>query len=908
MLEARNMGSGASEGAELKWPDIWKLFEPDEQHQACLGFVEALKEDWAGATTQRLLQRLAKGTGTRLVSIEIMVRTKPDKAATLIRTRALALLDDSAWVKLFGTHYLKTKPALLRAFLASLGIEHDDAGVVASDFGPPSPEVVSIAVESLLRTYTVHEVARYLAVLVNHADGWAFLTAERDRVLQMFGEERRDDEKSAVSQGEATSASSMEFGTLDRVITEQIVRTAMEIDGCLDAHQLDDLVDSAIHLNATWYRAYFHLGFMDVLIAGREMRFDHAGDNQLRRNWYLAGVIAALVRSNELGRLSSVLEKRTSDLQIALGDAGGPGASIVRTAFRSIVDAGRISDVLTSIRGQLGFLGMQFASEVLSMATAFIRQAQYERAKVLVDELGRHKLPDDGDAEVTAFRLELSRRRAQCLQAAGDFEGAEREYRDLLKAGEDNNSPDLLADLGLVKGRFRSIAEVRLPEGPEARVQMRESLAKGEVYFKRAADRFGIGSPKAAYPLAALEYLRWTFSDQRERERRRQDAAALASNAVTAILASESGAVYRGYGALGQSQFMLAVMRMNSYEDVQGREALAAWQTITGDAGRFPAEDLRLLLQGADMFGPDIADPIAESIWEFRKGDSAEILKDGPWMTHSTRLRAELKSMAQSESTPRAERIRLWISLIPLIVQGDDIRGAEDGLGELERLAETVADIQRVLDFLRARPNYDPAWSEVEAGMARVYLLRRLGLDADCAQELRRMFYLVRDIHTGEAQQILEIFEEWRLDRSICEELQRGLPKSKEEELPGVEERLRRGEAVRLIFIGGNETQAQYDDAVRSQISNEWPQVTVQFEHSAWSSNWGRDLSRLVELANEADAVVLMTMMRTTLGRRIRAALRKPWLSCAATGKGGMFMSLQRAARLVVSIRAGKTA
>jgi tetratricopeptide (TPR) repeat protein len=885
-----------------KWSEIWALFDPDEQHAACTELLAAFKNEWKGATTRKVIERLARGMGTRIASIEAMIRSNPDKAATLVRTRAVAVLDDSAWKMLFFAYYSGRKSELMCAFLDGIGVEHNRAGIVQDEFIPPSEQVLRAAIEGLSRIYSNREVARYLAVLVRHSECWAFVAPERDRLLQSLEQPGTDSARSATSQAEAAAASSMEFNVLDRVLIEQIVRAAMGIDGSLDVRQVEELVESALRLNEKWYRAYFHLGFMDVLLPNRQLRFDHPGDNQARRGWYLAGVIAGMVRGNDLDGLNRVINERANDLKTALGTPGGPGASIVRTAFRQILEMGHIPEALAAIRGQIDHLGLEFAVVALSLATTLVRQAQYENALAIVGELSGHRVEDENDE----YNLELSRRRGQCLQAAGDFDGAEREYRELLRAGEDNSSPDLLADLGLVKGRFRSVAEVRVPESRAGGVAMRESLQRGEEHFRRAVERFGNASPKAAYALAVLGYLRWMFSDGKGQEERREKAAELASAAVSAILASEYAAIYREYGALGQAQFMLAVTRMNSMEDVQGREALAAWQSITSEAGRFPVEDLKKLLDASDAYGPSISDPIAESIWEFRREDALDILGNGPWMVRSQRLREGLTALARLNSTPCAERIRLWMLLVPLFIKSGNLAEAEEALGELEGLPEAEEDSQRVLEFLQVRTNYDPAWKESEAGMARVYLLRRLGRDKECAQELRRVFYMVRDAQRWEAEQILTMVEEWTLGDALADELHASLPRDESEEPHDADRRLRAGERVRLVFIGGNETQAQYDDAVRKELTEEWPGIEAHFEHTGWSSNWGRELARLVALANGADAVVLMPMMRTTLGRRIREALKKPWLSCTSTGKGGMLLSLREAARLAVKIRLNK--
>jgi hypothetical protein len=893
-----------SNGSGLdSWPAIWRLYDAEEQHDACICLLEDLARNPRQVMAARLLEKLARATAMRMQTVLEQVQRQPEKVASQVRTRALALFDEGSWRYLFRAYLVRRRQPLLIGFVDGLGLAHDGTGTVASEFSPPAPETVTAAVEALLSDHSPQDVGRYLAVLFRNAPCWAFVAPERDRLLATLHERAGKSDAVSAVQAELSAAATMEFSVLDRVLIEQVVRTAMGIQGCLHPKQAEELVDSVIRLNETWHRGWFHAGFMDRLLPGREPAFDRPGDNAARRGWYLAGVIAGQVRSNDIDGLGKALDARAADLAEALARPGGPGASIARTAFWHIASAGRVTDAAAIIRGQAGHLGLSFANEALAVATGFIRQARFEHAKVLVDQLGKVVFRLEDDDALRAFQLALARRRGQCLQAAGDFDGAERTYRELLNAGEVDNSPDLLADLGLVQGRFRALDEARLPDGQAARVAMRESLSRGESNFQKAAEQFGLGSPKAAYPLALLGYLRWTFAREKDAERLRQVAAGLASNAVTAILASENAAVYRALGALGQSQFMLAATRMSGFEDIEAREGLAAWQTLTVEAGRFPAEDIARLLREADKFGALFADPIAESVWDHRPDDAWHILQDGPWMTRSARLHAVLKAKAQSESESQAERLRCWMRVVPLMLRVGDIEGAEEGLGEIERLPETSEQMAAVLAFLDDPTHYDPAWKESEASLARVYLRRRIGRDTDSVDELRRLFYLVRDANRWEAEQILLLFEDWHLDPEVCAELRRALPRLDADEPPGVVERLSQGERVSVVFIGGNELQAQYDDAVRSMVLAQWPGVTVHFEHTGWSSNWGRDLVRLIDRANASDAVVLMPLMRTTLGRRVREALEKPWVPCTSTGKTAMLASVRHAARLAVSLR-----
>jgi hypothetical protein len=361
--------------------------------------------------------------------------------------------------------------------------------------------------------------------------------------------------------------------------------------------------------------------------------------------------------------------------------------------------------------------------------------------------------------------------------------------------------------------------------------------------------------------------------------------------------------VYRDMGILGRCHFILAVLKMHSLDAADGREAIAAWRSITDSAGLLPKQDIRALLDAAEMHDSALAVEIAESVWRYRKEEAIEILRDGSWISKSPELMTQILSFAKNEDSPRSERVRLWCSLIPGLNRQNEIHAAQEGLDDLEGLSDDPALAPVILEFISDARNTDPAWSPNELTWARLRLLRNLGKDAECTEILRRRFYAVRDSSPWEAEQILATADDWGIDSEVREEIASRMPRKSEERIDSVDARLLGGERVRILFIGGNETQAQYDQDVVENLRSKWPGVDVQFEHSGWSSNWGRLVDRLLHLGNAGDAVVLMYMMRTMLGRRLREGLTKPWIPCTSTGKGGMLASISRAAVVAVEQR-----
>lgn len=143
------MNDGAAD-VPVKWAEIWKLFDREEQQQACLCLVDSVVTRPDEAVSRRLFKRLIEATKMRPDSLATMLAKNRDKAASLIRTRAPALLEDATWYRLFVAYYSARKSALLCAFLDGIGVEHDGAGLTAKDFQRPTPEALRSAVDKLL--------------------------------------------------------------------------------------------------------------------------------------------------------------------------------------------------------------------------------------------------------------------------------------------------------------------------------------------------------------------------------------------------------------------------------------------------------------------------------------------------------------------------------------------------------------------------------------------------------------------------------------------------------------------------------------------------------------------------------------------------------------------------------------
>jgi hypothetical protein len=106
----------------------------------------------------------------------------------------------------------------------------------------------------------------------------------------------------------------------------------------------------------------------------------------------------------------------------------------------------------------------------------------------------------------------------------------------------------------------------------------------------------------------------------------------------------------------------------------------------------------------------------------------------------------------------------------------------------------------------------------------------------------------------------------------------------------------------RVLFIGGNETQEQYDRYLQDQVRSRWPEVALESLYTGWSSNWGRDIASIENAIGRAGVIVLMKFVRTMLGQKVRALCseyRRPWVACTGHGRESLVRSIERAVAML---------
>ncbi|HEY7062135.1 MAG TPA: hypothetical protein VII06_11695 [Chloroflexota bacterium] len=533
-----------------------------------------------------------------------------------------------------------------------------------------------------------------------------------------------------------------------------------------------------------------------------------------------------------------------------------------------------------------------------------------------------------------AYHARLRRAQAECLQAQGLFGAARARLEAALADAAGAERARLLGALGLVAGEFAQLADLRLPEAELDPAPWLRRLEAGAPCFAdalaaappaaTAAGADAAATATASYCLSAAEWLH----ERPGAARGHFEAALLAMQAQPAA--------FEPSGALAQARFYLGACLLLDLDTAARPRALdllrqaaaagfraapPAWQRLLEPIGLDPslADPLfALFSQQADAAAPD-APALPPTLVQ------AFLARCAP---RSDLARQRLAALCARDDVPAAERWDLLLRLLRAQRQAADADGASAALDLLEGLAlapaeDSPARLQRWCHFLADSASYEPEWSWEDILWSRVRALELLGRDDDAFWLLDAPFSRQLADATPEALAAAEDLLAHARQLAVSPEARAALPEmaarlrarqeAARQELACDEDcvaaQLRQGRILRVLWVGGNETQARHEKALRAALEQRdeasGGRIVLEFRTPGFNSNWDKTLEAVRGYRGRVDALVLMPFVRTQLGRALRRLASDfaiPWVPC--TGKG--YDSMERALRVAIVLAARK--
>ncbi len=227
-----------------------------------------------------------------------------------------------------------------------------------------------------------------------------------------------------------------------------------------------------------------------------------------------------------------------------------------------------------------------------------------------------------------------------------------------------------------------------------------------------------------------------------------------------------------------------------------------------------------------------------------------------------------------------------------------ELKQARTVLDELERHAVRGSGVDDFLELLDDRDRYDPAWDDEDAAVASARCLEAAGRYSDSLVKLRPLYH--QHMQQGDdsaASGILERIEAYGLDVGEYADLtERHRSAANSDPAPTATDH---DAPVTVLVVGGDETQKRLNANVKARLAAQDTHVTVEFLHTGWDSNWAPYIDQVRARLSGVDAVVVMRLIRTTLGRQVRGLCREHdtiWWSCWSGGGGGIARATMEAA------------
>lgn len=878
-----------------RWQELWSGLTTEDRKQAAIAFWEGDDEEETLAEAIFYLSEQLRFRVQTLVKLPVAKRA--DYLARARQPPPRVIRD-----ALRKFHLQQRSPMLCR-FLDDLGIPHEGGMIERGDDDPPAPAEADIrrAAQVLVREFPVDQVKLYFRILrLQDEELWAGLAAA-DQMFAAPAPSLPPAEPTIEEEAEREDLSEVRrartFRHLDRVVIRTIIDSVAGVEGALLEDQVRDLVEEIVHLNQERHQSYFHLGLLDVL-QDHPVRTDWPESNESRRLWYLSGVLSGFARRNDLESSRKFIRERMGELR-PLGRGEHPASGLaVPLIWKALSQGAERSGALALVTADgLVEAGPAMLGQALDDATELLREVRSEEARPVLDAVvaAASELERRGQAMPPAFMQKLRRRQAHTRRLAGDFDGAAALLRELMGGGAGEYEGMVLADLGLVACRVRSLAEVRAPDATADWRAEAERLSPGLEHFRRATAANARRGGHGEYCLGVYHLLRGELDL----------AGPLLDRAHGQMQASPD--VYEAQGVLARVRLYLARCLAEQGSALQPRRVRELLGLALPRLRKEALGFLEPILTALGLTDEETASQVAAYVFGLFGAEAIDAIASSEMLRKLPEARAALRERAATSGRPRRDRSADYERALKASLRAGDRAGAEAALDGIEDMANDEPVRGLFLELLDDPDRHGDVWDEDELDHARFRLCDRARRFDEAVAALERLGH--RLVSRGDESSMEEA-------RDLVDRV-RAYGREPDPQLVARLAALRPAEVAapaaaemhgRIFVIGGNEVQATYDRALREWAARRWPGVELDIEHPGWSSNWGRQVDSWAERLAGADAVVLMRFVRTQLGRTIRARCGEhetPWIPCTGHGRASIERAIERAVQLLP--RAGTT-
>jgi tetratricopeptide (TPR) repeat protein len=789
---------------------------------------------------------------------------------------------EAAFTSAFVAHLLTQQVSMISDFLDFLGIAHQEGNFNEEGVTKFDETKVEKAIAEISETYSLFNVRMYLAVAGIRNEFWATsLWAGLDQ-LSEGGNVSDRGEISEISERLPDAVTPVNSSILDDLMTKAIVDSVGDAGGAFPVRFIEDAIDELITMNISRSQSYFHRGFFHAL-TGTEDRTPSLEDNESRRRWELVGEIFGLARLTEPEKLVACWSSNSTELGRLMTERHPAGPRILPVLFNALWDADLHSDALGLLRPEvLATCTDEFKQELLNAARSHRVKGLVDDARIIADALWA--AVKVGEGVEREFVGELLRERAVCMRTQGHFQDAIELLEYMLEDSFDELQGDLEGLLGLCKANFRRVSEVTcLVEADQVNSSV-DRLREQKMHFQKAANSdhplaIAIGN----HCLGVLAFL------ESETETAVDHLSSAYSAAIRSAQMNTNGAF------IGQIQTSLALAIVVEADETRFHQASDLLSSANITKLVIPEWVASRMIDNVVLISDESTrSELLVALVNYSPGSIDHLLQQTSEATNLVpdKILAEVIDASESTSTDMVDRWSYSAWLAARYISVGELDNASRYLDLLESMAfERPRFRAPFIELLNTDRKFDGAWSSEDVTWSLVGIHEREADYEGAIRVLRSQFHTyAAEENWPQAFGIYERASKYALPSELLEDMEGRLRgEFQTTEMPSAEELDKTiDEPVKILFVGGNEIHQKYDEGIRKNLAESAPWITVDFEHPGWGGNWGDTADRLRNRFTDYDALVVMTLIRTNLGRALRKhtnATGLVWTSCTGAGR-----------------------
>jgi hypothetical protein len=885
---------------------LWENLKEKERYNAIISMVDSGSKE----SKETFIPSLAKAYNFRTAYVKSWPSSKVAEFTLKPKFKGATKID--SFVHLFLIYwFLSEKKNVLETFLDAQSIPHRE-GTIDDDYNE-SPSLVSFmkGIKAIQEKFETRVVGIYLGFLTNTYDSkgfWKNLTAAINKSSFDFNESLTWDqdiadiqkvqvEEQNVEENEREVQECETFTTMDNMMFRLVVDAVTEQEGSLNATQIGDVIEELISLNSERKRSLFHKGFLQS-IDNQPFNLSFPGANEERRCWYMTGFIVGLARLNMNSEIACLIkDNRELSRRIILNTEIDCGRILLQSIPQILFNLGDHNVLIALVTNQINRLSpetiFKLTSFLYSSGTYLLRKNSYQEAKAYFDT-AQSIIERNDDLFSDSFKAHNRRKQGQALQHKGQFAEAKEILTKLIKEKELGDKPNAQADIGLIEGNFRSLRNI-LPSGKsDNSPKIVSSLKKGCLHFEESIKAHGDQAINAHFCMGVHELLSNSQDNQKTCDH--------LSFSYGGMMKGEK---YSETEFLSWNKFLLSLALTESLESSHLEHAESLYRDSRDSKLSIPNYLTSRLLNAASLFDQSgFAEFIAQDLLDSNRDEAVKLIHKSELYIKSAKIRNGYLEQLRTVKWSAEDKWKEFKELLGAALKSSEIELAEEVLDQIETLASGNNQVAEKFEkFLRKDFNYDPAWNQEEASLARIQILERLGKLEEAGNLLQELFYKVRmeedDNAKLDALAILDRISALKIwPKEEIKALAEKIPPMEEMNLGADKLDQIKKKKVAILYVGGDEKQSKMDESIIRSIAKEYPNFEVTFVHPGWSSNWNQLLPKFKRDLSKYDGLVLSRLVRTMFGRNVREMCdsRTPWFSCTGKGRKSITRSIEGAA------------